>query len=96
MKSNKQKDNLWFPSQLALVLGVPQREILGWIDRNELRAKVKGKVVKISENDLIQHLVDYPEHVGRVYCDDLVDSINQFRAMIVRRIEAVREKERRY
>lgn len=84
----KSKDIVWFPSQLALILGENQMDILDWVNRGLLAAERSGRVTKIKENDLVHFLREYPEHVGRVYCSDL-DSrvINEARVRIVRKLE---------
>ena len=83
----KNKDIIWFPSQLALILGVNQTDILDWVAKGELKAEKKGSVTKIEENALVDFLRDHRDCVGRVYCDDLTPFLNKSRARIVRKLE---------
>lgn len=83
----KIKDVIWFPSQLALVLGINQTDILDWIAKGKLKAEKKGSVTKISENALVEFLRENRECVGRIYCDDLTPFLNKARARIVRKVE---------
>lgn len=84
----KQKDIVWFPSQLALVLGTKQTDILQWINNGNLKAEKYGHVIKICENDLVSFLKENPECAGRVYCDDLMSSpYSKARARIVSKLE---------
>lgn len=87
MKPRKHHPTFWFPSQLALVLGIQQRDILEWVMAGKIKAEVNGKVIKISEADLVDYLAEHPEYVGRLYCDDLTTSINEFRASLVAKLE---------
>lgn len=57
--------------QTAMILGVSRREIKEWISSGKLQAATDGAYVYIREPDLVSFLKQYPEHVGRVYCEDL-------------------------
>lgn len=83
----KKKDIIWFPSQLAIVLGANQTDILEWVAKGELKAEKKGSVTKIMESALIDFLREHRECVGRIYCDDLTPFFNKSRTRIARKLE---------
>lgn len=57
--------------QLSLLLGVSRRDILQWVSDGKLQAATDGQYFRISEESVINFLKQYPEYVGRVYCNDL-------------------------
>lgn len=80
-----------FPSQVAILLGRLQRDIFTWIDRGELKANRNGRLVKIATDDLIEYLYLHPENVGRIYCDDLTTTLNEWRRNLVEGLEELRD-----
>lgn len=83
-----------FPSEIAFVLGIQQRIILKWIERQELPATIVGKYIYIDYDDLIRYLYHHPENVGRIYCDDLPGYVTELRTKMVNDLEGLSYAER--
>lgn len=84
-------DVMYFPSHVAIILGIQQREIWSWIKSGELKTVFQNGKTYILHKDIIDYLNRYPENVGRVYCDDLIPFFNDARADIIVRLEVLRE-----
>lgn len=79
----------WFPSQLALVLGVSQRDLLEEVNLGHLPATRNGKIIKIRDDDLILFLHDHPEFETRIDHEDLPTEIVSMRKAIKHKLEVM-------
>ena len=70
------------PSQLALILDVPQTDIFTWIGDKKLPITKRYKFCVIHEDDLIDFLRKNPDCTGRIYCRDIPGYIDDIRRNI--------------
>lgn len=76
-----------FPSQIALMLGVDQRQILEWVMEEKLKAKKDSSHIWITTFDLIDFLSQNLECVGRLYCDNPVNVYQSWNQEIIEELE---------
>lgn len=82
---------MYLPSQIAMILGKSRLDILKWIEEGKLGSVMRNGRAFSSAQDIASFLHEYPEEVGRVYCDDLIPFFNKARENIVEKLEKLNE-----
>lgn len=81
----------YMPSQISIILGKTRREVINWIEQGKIKTVIKNGRALASAYDISNFLHEYPEEIGRIYCNDLIPFFNQARENIVEKLENLNE-----
>lgn len=77
----------FFSGQIALLLGVPRTEVTNWLMSGELIFRKHNKSMFITKRAIADFLGRHREFVGRLYCDDGLPVLNEWRQEIIEEMD---------
>ena len=81
------KDIEFSPGQVALLLGVPRTDVIDWLMSGELVFKKVNKTIFIKKRAIVDFLCQHRELVGRLYCDDGLSVLTEWRQEIIEEMD---------